>query len=257
MSAAPFCDEGNLRGAGVMTEVKQTFDLRPTLAPVPPSPPPLSTPTAHTRQRLLETALRLFSQGGYDKVSVRDIAESAQVNVSAVSYHFGGKSGLYRAALTEPLGSVSDDIPLFDQPHFSLRESLEGLYRSLLEPLTADPRAQQCVRLHLREMLDPTGVWNEQVQNDFRPAHEALLRVLQRHLKLSAVDDDLLYLSLALTGLALHVHLSRDVAHAVRPGLLEGSAAVNRWEQRLVEQALALVQAEALRRGSDREPEGA
>ena len=204
---------------------------------------------AHTRGRILDTALHLFSQGGYDKISVRDIAQAAQVNVAAISYHFGGKPGLYRAALTEPLGSVRDDIPLFDQPHFSLRESLEGLYRSLLEPHTGDPRAQQCVRLHLREMLDPTGVWSEQVQNDFRPAHEALVRVLQRHLQLSEVDDDLIYLSMSLTGLAIHLHLSRDIADAVRPGLLAGDAAVNRWGRRMVEQALALVQAEAVRRG--------
>ena len=63
------------------------------------------TPTeaARTRQRILETALYLFSQGGYDKVSVRDIAQAAHVNVAAVSYHFGGKPSLYKAALTEPL----------------------------------------------------------------------------------------------------------------------------------------------------------
>lgn len=204
--------------------------------------------STESRQRILDTALHLFSQGGYDKVSVRDIAQAAQVNVAAVSYHFGGKPGLYRAALTEPLGSARADIPLFDQPHFSLRESLEGLYQSLLEPFTADPRARQCVRLHMREMLDPTGVWNEQVQNDFRPAHEALLRVLQRHLGLVRVDDDLIYLSLAITGLALHMHLSQDLAQALRPGLLEGQAEVGRWKARLVEQAQALVQAEALRR---------
>lgn len=211
--------------------------------------PPSSVETADTRQRILDTALLLFSQGGYDRVSIRDIAQAAQVNVAAVSYHFGGKPGLYRAALNEPLGTVREDIPLFDQPHFSLQESLEGLYQSLLEPYTGDKRAQQCVRLHLREMLDPTGAWAEQVQNDFRPAHEALLRVLQRHLHLPTVDDDLLYLSLALTGLAVHVHLSRDVAQAVRPGLLEGQEAVARWGRRLVEQALALVHAEAARRG--------
>ncbi len=218
----------------------------------PPSSPLTPAPTpeaAGTRERILATALHLFSQGGYDKVSVRDIAQAAHVNVAAVSYHFGGKSGLYKAALIEPLGSARDDIPLFDQPHFSLRESLEGLYRSLLEPFTADPRAQQCVRLHLREMLGPAGGWNGQVQNDFLPAHEALLRVLQRHLRLPDVDEDLLYLSLALTGLAVHLHLSRDVAEALRPGLLADEPGLLRWRQRLVEQALALVQAEATRRG--------
>jgi AcrR family transcriptional regulator len=212
--------------------------------------PKAQAEAALTRQRILDAALELFSHGGYDKVSVRDIALAAQVNVASISYYFGGKPGLYRAALTEPLGSARGDIPLFDQPHFSLREALEGLYRSLLEPHIADPRAQQCVRLHLREMLDPTGAWTEQVQNDFRPAHEALVRVLQRHLQLPRVDDDLLYLSMAIAGLAVHLHLSRDVAEALRPGLLADETAVRRWGARLVEQATALVQAEAVRRGA-------
>jgi len=213
-----------------------------------PGPSTAADSAAHTRSRILDAALHLFSQGGYDKVSVRDIAQAAQVNLAAISYHFGGKPGLYRAALTEPLGSARDDIALFDQPHFSLRESLAGLFESLLLPHASDPRAQQCVRLHLREMLDTTGVWAEQVQNDFRPAHKALLRVLQRHLQLPKVDDDLVYLSMAITGLAVHLHLTRDVAEAVRPGLLADQAHVSRWGQRLVDQALALVQDEARRR---------
>ena len=207
-----------------------------------------------TRNRILDTALTLFSEGGYDKVSVRDIARAAQVNLASISYHFGGKPGLYRAALTEPLGTARDDIPLFDQPHFSLRESLTGLFQGLLQPHTSDPRAQQCVRLHLREMLDATGVWAEQVQNDFRPAHEALLRVLQRHLQVTEVDDDLIYLSMGITGLAIHLHLTRDVADALRPGLLADEHHVRRWGERLVDQALALVDAEAQRRGRPLSP---
>lgn len=205
--------------------------------------------SAGTRQRVLDTALELFSHSGYDKISVRDIAQAAGVNVAAISYHFGGKPGLYRAAMTEPMGTARDDIPLFDQPHFSLRESFQGLYQSLLEPFTLDARAQQCLRLHLREMIDPTGLWHEQVQQDFRPAHESLLRVLQRHLKLRKVDDGLVRLSMAVTGLAVHLYISRDLVLALRPGLLADPAAVMRWRDDLVEQGLALVRAEAHRRG--------
>ena len=204
---------------------------------------------ASTRARILDTALSLFSDGGYDKVSVRDIAQAAQVNVAAISYHFGGKPGLYRAAMTEPMGTARDDIPRFDQPHFSLRESLQGLYLCLLEPFMLDPRAQRCLRLHLREMLDPTGLWNEQVQQDFRPAHEALMRVLSRHLRLDEIDDELVRLSMALSGLAVHLYLSRDVVLALRPGLMADAAAMMDWRDRLVDQGLALVQDEARRRG--------
>jgi len=52
-----------------------------------------------TRERLLESALGLFSQHGFDGVSIRDLAASAEVNVAAVNYHFQSKENLYREVL--------------------------------------------------------------------------------------------------------------------------------------------------------------
>ena len=60
----------------------------------------------HARAHLLHTALRLFSDKGFAKTSIRDIAQAAGANVAAVSYYFGDKAGLYRAVFTEPLGSA-------------------------------------------------------------------------------------------------------------------------------------------------------
>jgi AcrR family transcriptional regulator len=48
-----------------------------------------------TRQRLIESATRLFAERGFAKVTVREICKAARANVAAVNYHFGGKNGLY------------------------------------------------------------------------------------------------------------------------------------------------------------------
>lgn len=48
-----------------------------------------------TRQRLIESATRLFAERGFAKVTVREICKAARANVAAVNYHFGGKKGLY------------------------------------------------------------------------------------------------------------------------------------------------------------------
>ncbi len=54
-----------------------------------------------SRDKLLEVALHLFAKKGYESVSVKELADESNLNVSLVSYHFGGKEGLYRACLAE------------------------------------------------------------------------------------------------------------------------------------------------------------
>ncbi len=51
------------------------------------------------KTRLIESAVRLFAEKGFDAVGIREIAQLAEVNSAAVSYHFGGKEGLYLAAV--------------------------------------------------------------------------------------------------------------------------------------------------------------
>lgn len=48
-----------------------------------------------TRQRLIDSAARLFAERGFAKVTVREICKAAHANVAAVNYHFSGKKGLY------------------------------------------------------------------------------------------------------------------------------------------------------------------
>jgi AcrR family transcriptional regulator len=53
------------------------------------------------RCRLIEAATKLFAEHGLDGTSTRDIAKAADLNISLISYYFGGKEGLYKAVITE------------------------------------------------------------------------------------------------------------------------------------------------------------
>lgn len=46
---------------------------------------------------ILETAERLFADKGFDGTSVREIAKEANMNLAAISYHFGSKEKLMEA----------------------------------------------------------------------------------------------------------------------------------------------------------------
>lgn len=53
------------------------------------------------RQCLIHSASKLFAKLGLEKTSTRDIAQDSKVNISMISYHFGGKEGLYKQVLID------------------------------------------------------------------------------------------------------------------------------------------------------------
>jgi len=52
-----------------------------------------------TKELLISKATELFAKNGYEGTTVKDIADSAGINVSLVSYHFGGKLALFHDCL--------------------------------------------------------------------------------------------------------------------------------------------------------------
>lgn len=67
-----------------------------------------------TKQRLIEAALRLFGQNGFNGTSTREIAKAADTNIGSITYHFGGKAGLQMACaelIAERLASIRAALP--------------------------------------------------------------------------------------------------------------------------------------------------
>ena len=238
-----------------------------TPAAPPAFPSSLKIPPSHetrkqradgteARQLLLHTALRLFAEKGFAKTSTREIALAAGANIAAISYYFGDKAGLYRAAFTEPLGCAHEDTALFDQPNFSLRQSLQGFINNFLAPMKQGALVQQCTRLRFREMLEPTGLWAEELENGIKPAHAALVGLLGRHLGITKDDDGLHRLAFSIAGLALQLFITRDCVQAIRPQLLDQPEAIDAWSGQMVAYAEAMVAIEAAQRLSGSGPVG-
>src|SRR5689334_737046 len=57
--------------------------------------------SVETREQILESARKLFAERGFDKTTIQDIVSEARVNLSLVSYYFGGKDQLYFACLED------------------------------------------------------------------------------------------------------------------------------------------------------------
>lgn len=52
-----------------------------------------------SKKCILKAAASLFAKLGLDKCSTREIAKEADANISLISYHFGGKEGLYKEVM--------------------------------------------------------------------------------------------------------------------------------------------------------------
>jgi AcrR family transcriptional regulator len=61
--------------------------------------PPPHLQELDSRDLLVASAKKVFAQRGFEGTTVKDLADNAGVNISLVSYHFGGKEGLYRTCL--------------------------------------------------------------------------------------------------------------------------------------------------------------
>jgi len=60
--------------------------------------PASPTDTASTtRERILDVALELFTSQGYDKTSLREIAERMEFTKAAIYYHFASKADILKA----------------------------------------------------------------------------------------------------------------------------------------------------------------
>lgn len=201
------------------------------------------------RTRLLDAALRLFAEQGFAKTSTREIALAAQVNISAISYYFGHKQGLYQALFSDPRINPPCTLPA----HATLSEVIGHSLRTLTAQLKQGDMARHCVKLFMREMLAPTGLWQAEIENNIKPAHLSLVDALCRHLGVTD-DDDIHRLAFSISGLGVMLQLSPDVYGGIRPTVINSPDAIDTYTQRLIEYALAMVAAEAQRRNTTPSP---
>ncbi len=79
-----------------------------------PSSPPARAGApgeSDTREnQLLAIARRLFARDGYERTSMRDIAEAADITKAALYYYFPNKEALYERVVLESMQSLVDDV---------------------------------------------------------------------------------------------------------------------------------------------------
>ena len=152
-----------------------------------------------TRERLLEAGLRLFAAHGFDGVSTRQLATTADVNIAAIGYHFGGKKELYHAVVRQQVIETSPIIgpvaanaaPAIEQARKN-RQALSNIVTSLVtglvDALTSDERMQLRAALIMREYAHPTDAFEIIFEGRIGPLHKIFTALVAAALD-REVDD--------------------------------------------------------------------
>jgi AcrR family transcriptional regulator len=212
-----------------------------------------------TRERLLMAGLRLFAEKGYAQTSTREIAAAAQANIGAIAYYFEGKAGLYKALYNMPIAQELGQLPaqaatppaeqqLQANPQAWLRAHLAAFYSEFTESHKCGELVRLCTRLHMREMIDPTGVVGQTEDCSVLLHHRQIQSLLCQYFGQDAPDPYLQRLEHALVGMGMYLYVGRDMTDQLCPDLMASETALDTWRDQLVEQGLALVSVEQQRR---------
>lgn len=98
----------------------------------------MSIENIDAKTNILNTSVMLFSARGYNETSIRKISKEAGVNVSMISYYFGGKEGILRdivKSVTEGFSSLLNEFDLtdMDATMIALKRFLEYLEDNRLQ----------------------------------------------------------------------------------------------------------------------------
>jgi AcrR family transcriptional regulator len=203
------------------------------------------------RERLIRHATAIFAAKGFAAAGTREICEAAGVNIASIRYYFGDKEGLYRETLLGPIAEAIAAFGGFDAPGLPFEDGIRRFFAPILGLASEGEDAAfetQVMKLHLREMLEPSGAFREVVEQTIAPAHRALVGLLARHCALAEPDDDIHQLAFALVAMAHDYCMSREMMRLLAPGVLDRPRARERTLDRLVGFARALLDHERARR---------
>ena len=123
--------------------------------------------TPASNEALLTAAIAAFGARGLEGASTRDIARAAGKPMSAITYHFGGKEGLYLACarhiattvsamLAPALAAAGPETPADPR---AARDALRIIFHAFVGAI-AGPDSASFARFVSREQMEPTAAFS-------------------------------------------------------------------------------------------------
>lgn len=122
-----------------------------------------------TRAQLIDAGLEAFGRLGYEGASTREIARTADANLAAIVYHFGGKEGLHLAvaehiavSIAQKMGPTLASVMGIDASatQEAAQAALHKLVAAFIDVILGAAEAERWARYIVREQMQPTAAFD-------------------------------------------------------------------------------------------------
>lgn len=149
-------------------------------------------PAPSKRERVLHEAERLFALDGFHGVSMRDIAQAADVKLALIVYHFETKEKLYRAVFEHRKHLFDERLQLLRLvTDYAAPDALERIVHAFVEPILRShmlDTGRSYAQLVVREASDPREDTRGIIGDYFDPFAKEFIAALQKALPAKSLD---------------------------------------------------------------------
>ncbi len=172
------------------------------------------------REKILEVAEKLFGEKGFKAVSVREITQKAQVNVSAVNYYFGSKKGLYLAVFKELWLKRAYLQRQYLQKNLEAKKPLDiqTFVQEVITSFLTGPICEDIKKYHhaliQREFREPSEALDMVLKEAIHPMLNLLSNYLETIFPSRFSEEEKKVYALSIIGVAVHFNLvSKSLPH--------------------------------------------
>ncbi|MFP4088661.1 MAG: TetR/AcrR family transcriptional regulator [Cyclobacteriaceae bacterium] len=116
-----------------------------------------------TQQKIVDTALTLFSKHGYEKTSIRTIAKETDISLGLMYNYFKSKEALLEAIFEAGLDDIKTSFAFPEDSRTPIKDLVENIF-SILEEKRAYWRLLHSIRMQ-HDLMEKFAQRQEEVNN--------------------------------------------------------------------------------------------
>jgi len=140
-----------------------------------------------TRSQILDASLKLFSDRGFTRTSVRDIAQAAGITDAAIYYHFASKRELFEALIEERGFTAALEDLEKAEPTVGPREAVVGMATNALAFIYQN---RDLMKVLMLEAMAEDAVAAEEYRVLVQRWERGLVRIIRRYAEQGLLRTD-------------------------------------------------------------------